>query len=134
MAPFLNLFEERLAGCGVRRGDRILVAFSGGADSTALLHALARLAPAAGLTLAAAHLNHGFRPEADEENNSVSGNVRHWQFPSMRSRWLSLRAKVRGRWRRVPAVTPSLSGLLTKRRRTGLRSAIMPMMRLKRSF
>jgi tRNA(Ile)-lysidine synthase len=67
MAPFLNLFEERLAGCGVRRGDRILVAFSGGADSTALLHALARLAPAAGLTLAAAHLNHGFRPEADEE-------------------------------------------------------------------
>lgn len=67
MAPFPNRFEESVVRCGVRRGDRVLVAFSGGADSTALLHALARLAPAAGFTLAAAHLNHGFRPEADAE-------------------------------------------------------------------
>lgn len=67
MALFLKRFEESLLRCGLHCGDRVLVAFSGGADSTALLHALTRLAPSAGFSLAAAHLNHGFRPEADAE-------------------------------------------------------------------
>jgi len=43
----------------VRPGDGIVVAFSGGADSTALLYGLARLAPILGLELCAAHLDHG---------------------------------------------------------------------------
>lgn len=48
-------------------GARVLVAFSGGADSTALLLALHYLAPRLGLDLAAAHVNHGLRPSAGEE-------------------------------------------------------------------
>lgn len=42
---------------------RVLVAYSGGADSTALLHLLHRL----GYDAWAGHLHHGQRPEADEE-------------------------------------------------------------------
>jgi tRNA(Ile)-lysidine synthase len=42
----------------VRPGDGIVVAFSGGADSTALLYGLTRLAPSRGLELQAAHLDH----------------------------------------------------------------------------
>lgn len=44
-----------------RPGDTVLVAVSGGADSVALLHALAEVGPELGLRLAAAHLDHGLR-------------------------------------------------------------------------
>jgi tRNA(Ile)-lysidine synthase len=43
----------------VAPGDRLLVAFSAGPDSTALLHALTELAPELRLRLQAAHLDHG---------------------------------------------------------------------------
>lgn len=46
-------------------GDLIVVAFSGGPDSTSLLHGLARLAPARGLPLLAAHLDHGLDPGSE---------------------------------------------------------------------
>ena len=49
------------------RGASLLVAFSGGADSTALLLALRYLAPSLHLKLAAAHLDHGLRPSSDKE-------------------------------------------------------------------
>ncbi len=53
-------------------GDTVLVAVSGGADSTALLLCLHRLAPGLGITLAAAHLNHGLRDgEADADEAFV---------------------------------------------------------------
>jgi len=46
----------------------ILVAFSGGADSTALLHITARFGAANGVKVYAAHLNHGIRgAEADRD-------------------------------------------------------------------
>lgn len=44
-------------------GDRIVVAASGGPDSTALLHLLFLLSGRWGWTLTAAHANHGFRQE-----------------------------------------------------------------------
>jgi tRNA(Ile)-lysidine synthase len=47
--------------CWLPPGATLLVAVSGGADSTALLVGLARIAPEFGLTLRAAHLHHGLR-------------------------------------------------------------------------
>lgn len=48
-------------------GRAVLLGVSGGPDSLALLDALAALAAAHGFALAAAHLNHGLRPEAADE-------------------------------------------------------------------
>ena len=47
-------------------GDKVIVAVSGGADSTALLLALAALAPEYNLQLFVAHLNHLMRGEQAE--------------------------------------------------------------------
>ncbi|RYG30390.1 tRNA(Ile)-lysidine synthetase, partial [bacterium] len=44
-------------------GVRVLVGYSGGADSTCMLHLLHRL----GFDIVAAHLHHGQREEADRE-------------------------------------------------------------------
>jgi tRNA(Ile)-lysidine synthase len=52
----------------VDRGDRILVAVSGGPDSVALLSILSVLAPARNLSLRAAHFNHGLRGDESEED------------------------------------------------------------------
>ena len=53
-------------------GERVLVGVSGGADSVALLAALHRLAPALGVTLSAAHFNHGTRAgESDRDESFV---------------------------------------------------------------
>ncbi len=54
----------------VRPGERVGVAVSGGADSVALLRALAELAPELGVVLFVLHLNHQLRgadSEADQE-------------------------------------------------------------------
>ncbi len=53
--------------CGVPAGARLVVAVSGGADSTALLRALALLAPRRGfnLDLHVAHIHHHLRPEPE---------------------------------------------------------------------
>ncbi len=54
-------------------GRTALLALSAGADSTALLVVLRVLAPRLGLTLRAAHLEHGIRPEATREAESLRG-------------------------------------------------------------
>lgn len=46
-------------------GERLVVAVSGGPDSTALLLILTSLAPDLGLTLSVAHVDHGVRPAAE---------------------------------------------------------------------
>lgn len=57
-----------LRGAGFPPGAALVVAASGGPDSTALLRCLHRLAPDFGLRLHAAHLNHDFRgAEADHD-------------------------------------------------------------------
>lgn len=49
-------------------GDHVLVAVSGGADSTALLHLLYSLKSDLGIRLAIAHLNHGLRGQASDND------------------------------------------------------------------
>lgn len=52
----------------LQRGDRVLLALSGGPDSVALLRVLVDLQAQYGISLACAHLNHGFRgAEADRD-------------------------------------------------------------------
>jgi len=69
------LLRRALRGpCRLSPGARLLVAVSGGADSTALLYGLARIAPEFGLSLHAAHLHHGLRgAEADADLDFVRG-------------------------------------------------------------
>lgn len=60
----LERFQRHLAERDILPGDGpVLVGYSGGADSTTLLHLLHR----AGCDVIAAHLHHGQRPEAERE-------------------------------------------------------------------
>lgn len=60
----LEQFEENLQSTGlVPHGARVLVGYSGGADSTCLLHLLKKC----GIDVVAGHLHHGQRAEADDE-------------------------------------------------------------------
>jgi tRNA(Ile)-lysidine synthase len=65
-----TILEHRMIGTD----DRVVVAVSGGADSTALAHVLARLAPGMGARVVGlAHLNHQLRPSADEDQAFCRG-------------------------------------------------------------
>ena len=55
----------------IRRGDRILLGLSGGADSVCLFYLLLGLREEFGFALRAAHVHHGIRPEAEEDVSYV---------------------------------------------------------------
>ena len=60
----IDRFRSHLTESGlVPEGARVLVGYSGGADSTCLLHLLTQV----GVDVVAAHLHHGQRPEAEDE-------------------------------------------------------------------
>jgi len=56
----------------------LAVAASGGFDSTALLHATARLATRQRLQVHALHVHHGLQPEADGWMRAVAAQCRRW--------------------------------------------------------
>jgi tRNA(Ile)-lysidine synthase len=61
-SALLRVLDDAIAAPGgPTAGTRVLVAASGGPDSTALLGALAEIGPARGLDLVAAHVDHGLR-------------------------------------------------------------------------
>jgi tRNA(Ile)-lysidine synthase len=62
-----TLEERALLGARDDRGQTVVVACSGGADSCGLLFALTRLAPELGLTLVAASVDHGLRASAADD-------------------------------------------------------------------
>ncbi|HEY5956021.1 MAG TPA: tRNA lysidine(34) synthetase TilS [Polyangiaceae bacterium] len=73
----LRIVERSLREeCGLAAGDRLLLAVSGGGDSTALLHVMAQLAPRFGLGLYAHGVDHGLRVEASAELDLVAGHAR----------------------------------------------------------
>ena len=80
-------FMESLVQADLR-GRKLLVAFSGGADSTALLRVLDFIKPRAGISLVAVHLNHMLRTEADSEQEQAAGICSELDIPfrSARSR------------------------------------------------
>jgi tRNA(Ile)-lysidine synthase len=65
----------------VAPGERVLVAVSGGPDSTALLHALVQLAPRLEITVEAATVDHGLRAEAAAEAAAVVERCRRLGVP-----------------------------------------------------
>ena len=72
-AARLCLEVERfcLTRLGLARGSRLLLALSGGADSTALALVLHLLAPRMGLTLHALSVDHGLRKESKQDADFV---------------------------------------------------------------
>jgi tRNA(Ile)-lysidine synthase len=62
---FLQAAVLESAACHIRRGTAVVVGFSGGLDSTALLHCLQLLRPALEISLSAVHVHHGISEHAD---------------------------------------------------------------------
>lgn len=74
--------------CALPAGGRLLVAVSGGADSTALLLGLQAIAPELGLSLHAAHLHHGLRGgDADADLEFVRSLCARLGVPLSAARW-----------------------------------------------
>jgi len=66
----------------IKKGDRILVGVSGGADSLALLHILVHLQASLSIQVYAAHVNHGLRgDEAKADALFVEEKCREWGVP-----------------------------------------------------
>lgn len=86
--PFVKAVAAAMRDrCGIERGDHILVAVSGGADSVALLRTLHALAaqPHWSLKLYVGHVNHHLRDEADEEERFVGELARSLDMPFVRA-------------------------------------------------
>jgi tRNA(Ile)-lysidine synthase len=70
----------------LRSGQRVLVAVSGGGDSVALLHVLARLRPKLGIELFSHGVDHGLRPAASGELDLAERLAGELGVPFSRSR------------------------------------------------
>lgn len=74
-----SFLENELARSPATR--RLVVGFSGGLDSTVLLHLLHGLAARFDYQLLAVHVHHGLSPNADAWTEHVSTVCRQWQLP-----------------------------------------------------
>lgn len=72
--------------CGPLRARAVLAAVSGGGDSQAMLHVLARLAPQLGFQLRAHGVDHGLRAEASGELDLAEALARRLGVPFGRTR------------------------------------------------
>lgn len=65
----------------IEAGDKVLVAYSGGADSTTLLELLLRLRQELGFEIVVAHFNHKLRPSSDDDEQSVIQMAQNYKLP-----------------------------------------------------
>ncbi len=65
----------------VRPGDKVLVAYSGGPDSTALVDLLLELSREWPMEISLAHFNHKLRRTAGRDERFVRGAARRWKLP-----------------------------------------------------
>ncbi|HVW25917.1 MAG TPA: tRNA lysidine(34) synthetase TilS [Polyangiaceae bacterium] len=72
--------------CGVEKGERLLVAASGGSDSSALLHVASLVGPRLGLTVVAHGVDHGLRDEAARELDGAEALAARCGVPFGRTR------------------------------------------------
>lgn len=77
----LTIVRRALAPCGLDAGTTLLVACSGGPDSTALLHCLALLRARQRLVVVAHGVDHGLRAEAASELDVVERLARDLDVP-----------------------------------------------------
>ncbi len=85
--PLVSEVRGCLAAAGVGPGAAVVVACSGGPDSTALLHALSSLSRSEGFRVVCAYLDHGIRPDAEraEEGSAVVSLADRCGVPLARS-------------------------------------------------
>ena len=82
--PIASRLRSHLeAGAPFGPGDRVLVACSGGLDSTALLHLLRFPLADWRLELRAAHLDHAMRSASDADADWIRGLCRAWGVPAV---------------------------------------------------
>jgi tRNA(Ile)-lysidine synthase len=80
-SALLRALREALHGFSLR-GERVLVAVSGGVDSSVLLHGLAALAPGHALSLAVGHVNHSLRgADSDADEAAVAALAERLALP-----------------------------------------------------
>lgn len=82
----LTIVRRALSPCEIPDGSTVLVACSGGPDSTALLHCLALLRARHGLNVVGHGVDHGLRPEAAAELDVVERLARALDVPFERTK------------------------------------------------
>ncbi len=85
----------RLASLGSEPGEPIAVAFSGGRDSSALLHAAVAWARTSGVRVVALHVHHGLSAHADEWESHGRALCEQWQAQGDPVQFASVRLRQR---------------------------------------
>lgn len=86
IASALGHVRKALSAAGPSPPRRLVVACSGGADSTALVGLLRLVAPDAGLELAVGHVDHGLRRESADEAAAVARLATRLGLPCLAER------------------------------------------------
>jgi tRNA(Ile)-lysidine synthase len=72
----------------LKDGARVAVAYSGGRDSTALLHATLKAAAAQGIGVLALHVHHGLSPHADDWLQHCEAQCTRWMRRGLPVQWV----------------------------------------------
>ena len=82
LGPITNALADGAARLKIPDGAPIVLAVSGGPDSTALLHGAAAVAPERVWRLTVAHLDHGLRPTSADEAAAVASEATRLGLPA----------------------------------------------------